>query len=190
MSVSPLARVLQVPIAPVVSSVGRYSIGLDMRTTGSLVPGSVGWPAARRVIYVPLYLPIGATIVQWWWLNGGAVAGDVDVGLFTSENGLPGTKLSSSGTTTPTPISVVQAVTLGTPYSVPPGSYFLAAFATSGSFGMMRSAFNTFTTMHKAFGMCIETLGAGTALPTTATPVTVGTQNYLPVFGFATVPVI
>lgn len=75
----------------VVDSLGTF--GAVPAINGSMASGI--FPAANRVIYIPFRLPQPLVVQQLYCINGSAVSGNVDVGVYT----LDGTKILSSGST-------------------------------------------------------------------------------------------
>jgi hypothetical protein len=175
------------PAPPVISTVSQYCVGIEHRVSSSSVLASATWPAARRVIYVPMHIPWPIVVRQLFWVNGTAVSGTVDCGIYTSVAGLPVTQLTH-GTATQTGTSALQASDI-TDYYLAPGSYFLALMIDNATATTARMTGGLGTTTWKAMGLTNETPGAGSALPGTATPVTLA-SNVMPLFGLTTVALI
>lgn len=135
-------------------------------------PASAVWPTANRAIYVPLILPFAYPVKRAFWMNGTAVAGNVDLGIFNADTAA---KLFSTGATAQAGTSVAQYVAVD--WLIPPGEYYLALSLSSGSGTTLRS---TGITTQNILGYLQE--GSAHPLPTSMTPVAI-TVAYVPVFG-------
>ena len=178
------------PAPPVITPFSPLCVGLEHRASSSGVVANTAWPAARRIFYVPMYLPMPIVVRRLFWVNGATVSGNVDVGIYSAVDGLPATRLTNTGAsgTAMSGASVLQSVDI-TDIALGPGSYFLAMMVDNATATMWRSVGGAGATSFKSWGICGETPGSGSALPTTATPVTLA-SNYLPLFGLTTVALI
>lgn len=136
-----------------------------------LGPSSSGsWPAANRALYLPIFLPVGATLARFFEVNNSAT-NNVDVGIYTDA----GVKITTTGSV---------ARTLGCQYlnvtdvQLGPGKYYLgmASDATSNFFQIGPSVGHL-----RVAGVLQE--AAAFPLPATMTGATVASA-YLPIFGF------
>jgi hypothetical protein len=164
----------------IISTMHAWVIGLDHRMTAGSVAAAAAWPAARRVVYIPLYAPRSFTVTKIVWLNG-VPSGNGDFGIYSAVDGLPVTKLLASGSTALTGSNVVQESDV-TDTAFGSGEYFLAALVDNATHTHWRCTGSTGTTGLRFLEMCQETLGAGSTLPTTATPIAI-TSNFVPLFG-------
>jgi hypothetical protein len=159
-------------------SYSSYQEGFRYHTQGSVVGtltthASGTWPAANRIIYVPAHFEQPLVVTTIWWLNGSAVAGTIDGGIYTES----GTKLGAAGSMTQTGTLVFQTVSVS--FTVPRGVHYLALVASSASATMIRVASGVAADW-LVWGALQE---AGTVpLPATAT-FAANTTQYLPCFG-------
>jgi hypothetical protein len=173
-----------VPPPPVVSSLGHYGHGVFLTCIAASAPASAVWATAKRVIYIPIFLPFPVTTTSFWWMNGVTVGTDsFDCGIYSAVGGLPVTKLASSGSTLSAGASVVQSVAVAV--SLGAGSYFLAISCSGTTATLYQVSGGVAFPDLKTTGICEEITGSF-GLPTTATPVVVS-QNRTPLCGFATV---
>ncbi len=166
---------------PVISSVSFEAVGLPLVAVGGPTPfGSASWPAANLIIYVPFALKANYLCRQVWWANGTAVSGTIHVGVLSVGGTffVDGSAAQSGG-------SVAQAVTLGTPVLLTPGSYYMALTSSSSSSTFMRA--DPGTTICQFAGVA-QQAGSG-GFPATATLASLA-SNYVPVFGIASASVI
>lgn len=107
--------------------------------------GTNTWPSANQAFFVPIVVPRSLTVVKMFWVNGAAVSGNVDTGIYD----VAGNRLVSIGTTAQAGTSAIQIVDT-TDLALAPGRYYLAlacdnttaTFARSGTPGatMIRAA--------------------------------------------------
>jgi hypothetical protein len=122
---------------------------------------STAWPSANLAIYVPVRVPRPCIVKKLALANGAGVAGNFDIGIYTSA----GSRLVSTGSTAQTGVSTEQVVaTTDTLLSV--GLYYLATCLSSVSGFVM--AIPLTAPLVAAHGVLTEALGSVT-LPATAT---------------------
>lgn len=154
---------------------GTYMDTLDAITIDATADVSTGvYPAINTSYYFPIVLDYAFEAKRVWWVNGGtSVAGNFDVGIYTSD----GTKLVSSGSTARSGTNTVQFADI-TDTILAPGRYYLGCSSDSvtGQFWRL---------------VCPNVFYADTAgikeeatfpLPTTATMTTATATTY-PVIG-------
>jgi hypothetical protein len=142
----------------------------------SLGVGTGTWPTANLAIFLPLSLPSPFRVLSGWWINGGTVAGNVDVGVY----GLDGSLIVSAGSTAQSGTNVPQSATLAETL-LSPGAYYLAMSASSTSAIFQR---HSYTNGQQAYG----TLQAASQLPLATLPTFATPANsYQPIFGIASV---
>jgi hypothetical protein len=91
-------------------------------------PASQNFVTANLAVFIPFWVPEPVVITKMGWGNGAAVAGNIDVGIYSEA----GTRLVSSGTTAQSGTTVMQIVNV-TDTTLPRGRYYLAmASDTSG----------------------------------------------------------
>lgn len=166
----------------VISSYSYESLGVPLAArvhAGGSAPSSSTWPSANLALGVPLNLDRDYTITTLWWANGAAVAGNVDVGIYT----LSGARLTSSGSIAQAGTNVVQPFALGTPLTVPAGAYmmFLACSSTTSQFWRHGT-----TAVRNAKMLGMVQLSGAIPLPAQAT-FTATASTYLPLFGITRV---
>ncbi len=161
----------------VISTWSQESTGVQQRALGgTTASGSSTWSPAFSATFVPFIISTNYTVQKVWWYNGSAVAGNVDVGVYTAD--ATPTRLFSIGSTAATPINTVQSVAI-TPYTLTPGSYYLAMNASSATMAVWRMGLAT--VLRAMTGIGEQAVGAVT-LPATATLVTTATA-FAPLFG-------
>jgi hypothetical protein len=155
------------------------SLGPQVRAAGYGVAASNNYPAVGMVIYVPFWVPEATTFTKMFWINGTAVAGNIDVGIY----GTDGTRLTSIGTTAQATISVAQSVDI-TDVTVARGTYYMAI--VSDTSGITQKVFGSTAAaaMAQAFGL-LQQASVTLPLSTGASPATfaVYTTAFLPLFG-------
>ena len=159
-------------------SIGQYlgSIGLTWSSSASAV-----WPVANTAYFIPFRLSEPVTVTLLWWLNGTAVAGNVDCGLYDAA----GTRIVSAGSTAQAGTSAIQSVNI-TDTLIGPGTFFMALALDDATTATIRRFAPGNASFLKACG-CAEQATAF-ALPATATFATYG-PNFLPIFGMTLAPI-
>lgn len=167
-----------VPEGAVVSSGDSFEYLQSGIAVNAGSPASTVWSGAAVGIFVPIRLTQRRTYVRAWWSNGTAVAGNIDLGVYTI-SGATGTKLQSTGATLQAGASTLQTVTIS--WTFDPGLYYLAISSSDAT---------TATTFRSsAAAVYARNTGcfqAATQSPL-ATPVTVVAyaQTGMPFFGLA-----
>jgi hypothetical protein len=147
------------------------------------VAASALYPTAALGLFVPVRLTQRRTFVRAWWLNGTAVAGNADLGVYTI-SGTTATRLQSVGATAQAGVSAMQTVTIS--WSLDPGLYYLAfshSEAVTGTYwrGIVSAV----------IGRTCGLYQAATQSPLAASVTVVAwVGNYLPYFGLAEQAVI
>lgn len=159
------------------------SIGVELLSDAGGVVASAAVFAVTTAIYIPWYLSYSCTVSRVDWSNGATASGNVDCGVYDSANGIPTTKLVSSGAQVQTGVNANQGFDV-TDTLLQPGLKFLALYWTSGTATFLRTTINP-AQMMKFFGVCMESVA--TALPGTATPVVV-TNGFIPYFSVTVLP--
>jgi hypothetical protein len=104
----------------------RWGIGtLGARLNAIASPGSGQAWSANAAIYVPLLLDWPYNARRMFWVNGAAVGGNSDVGLYT----LGGARLWSAGSTACSGGSAPQYTTVTPDIVLQPGQPYFMAFA-------------------------------------------------------------
>lgn len=162
------------------TSLGATGGGGPFGVRGSLA--SAVWPVANTAFYVPFSIDAPYLVKTVFWANGAAVAGNVDVGVYTADMAA---LLFNAGSTVQATTGVPQAVALGTPVLLEPGSYQMAMSASSHSAAFLAASNSAAgATPLQALG-CSNQAAAGVPLPAAATPATPTFVSYAPLFGFS-----
>jgi hypothetical protein len=135
---------------------------------------TAAWPSSNRAIYIALALPFAYPVKRAWWVNGGTVTGQADVGIFDAQSGV---KLFSTGATAQSGTNASQYVTVD--WLVQPGSYYLG-MSLSNTAGIFSAAPGGQTSYMRLSG-CLQEASAH-PLPSTMTPAAI-TSIYWPLFG-------
>lgn len=163
-----------------VTSIGRYSsVGnIILVTAGAnFSVAFTSWPSANLAIYVPIQIPCRFTVARFMSANGNVVAGNLNMGLYSTSGKL----LCSTGAIAQAGTNVVQYIGI-TNQSFPMGDYFMALLASSTSARLNGASINTQYFGREA-GLLQEAVGSST-LPATMTPA-VYAQAAVPAFGFS-----
>src|SRR5689334_23396390 len=82
------------------------SLGPHLPSIAGLSVGSAVWPTANLAIYCPFRIGTSRLARKLYWVNGAAVSGNVDCGIYD----VAGRKLVSAGSTAQTGTTAVQSV--------------------------------------------------------------------------------
>ena len=104
------------------------SLGVPLIATGQ-APSSQNFVTANLAVFIPFAVPEPCVLTRLFWMNGAAVAGNLDAGVYDTA----GTRLVSTGTTGQLNTSQVQSVDVADTV-LARGVYYLAlASDTSGA---------------------------------------------------------
>ena len=125
--------------------------------------------ASNAAVFVPLYIERPGIITKLWTQNGGTAAGNIDIGLYSCVDGLPATRLVSSGSTAQAGTNVLQEFNI-TDYPVSGSTVLFLGMASDSSSttivsGSLGAAFV------RAIGLARQ--ASAFPLPATATPTVV-----------------
>jgi hypothetical protein len=151
-----------------------------MTAQGAAVAASAVYPTASLAIFVPFRLDQPRTYVKAWWQNGAAVAGNVDVGIYTL-SGSTMTRVVASVAEAQATINVLQVAASFASTTIGPGLYYMAMSATSATAQFQRAAPNA-AVATRILG--IYQAATSSPLPSTATAVA-ATNAYVPLFGLS-----
>lgn len=152
-----------VPHHLVLSSFDMEAAGVVPGISVSAPSGATNWPANNRIIYIPCRVRAPFSIVRFFWINGTAVGGNVQAGIYS----VSGALLSSCPSTGQAVTNGSQGVApTGGDYTVTPGVYYLAITLSTTAGRIWRLA--PVAQSLKAYGLYDETPGVF-GLPTTAT---------------------
>lgn len=155
------------------STSGPESVGHEALSV-SAAHTSVAWPAANRALLVPLYITEPSTVVKLWWMNGAAVSGNVDIGIYRVSDL---SRIVSSGSTAQAGTSALQEVDI-TDTPLAPGTYYLGLACDNTTATFIR-LFNDLRWC-RAFGVVQQT--SAFPLPATAVPEACASA-YVPLMG-------
>lgn len=152
---------------PTLSTIGPWSLeavgsGLCLSLSDLTSATSSRTPTFNRATFYPFSISLPLTIKLFWLVNGSAVAGNVDLGVYT----LDGVKLVSTGAVAQSGTTAIQTLTLGTPYRLNAGSYMMGL---SGSSGSARFAGIAITTALAPYGLGYAQVASAHPLPATVT---------------------
>jgi hypothetical protein len=160
-----------------IGPLSSQSIGTAIWNMGQVTistPGAAAWPTASMVLYTPFWVPESVTINRLLWVNG-AVAGNVDVGVYAED----GTLLVSAGSTAISGANVIQSVDV-TDTGLRRGRYYTAMVADTVT-TLTIGCYNPAAGICQAVGM-LQQASVTLPLSTNASPATFAkyTQAYIP----------
>lgn len=150
----------------------------NLQLVGGQGDTSSGTATGSRIYYIPLHIDAVFQVNALYVVNGAAVSGNIDIGLYTANFN----KVVSTG-------SIAQAGTNGpqlqtvTSTSIPAGLYYYAVVADNGVSTFFRLALTT-ATGNRGFACALQ--NATFPLPASGTPATIDGTNFDYVFGGAT----
>lgn len=165
-------------LPPVISTFSKYGVGMEYAFNASNVvqAATAVWPSANLGIFVPITLPSYFRCTHMFAANGNAVAGNIDLGIYTPDL----VQLAHVGSTAQSGTSALQIIALGTEMILSPGTYYLALSCSSTSARFLTGipGFLNLALM----GVC----QAASQVPLTANPtIATAANKYLPVFGIS-----
>ena len=131
------------------------------------------YPAANDAIFVPFTVHQSVLIKRLFSMNGSAVSGNIDMGIYTAD----GARMTSIGSTAQSGTNQPQFFDI-TDLLIGPGLYYLAVALDNTTGTLFRS--NPTVTRLQTLGMAKQ--ASAFALPSTATFASV-TAAYLPLMG-------
>lgn len=154
-------------------------IGTDLRNlNGSNGAASGNYPAANVAIFLPFGIADPMTVVKLWVLNGTAVAGNVDMGIFLPD----GTMVVGKGSTAQAGISIQQELDI-TDTRLDPGRYYLGL--TSDTSGATQKVFS-WTIPVSGFGSACGVLQAAQGPALASVTFATFAQLNIPYMGLST----
>jgi hypothetical protein len=140
--------------------------------------GSSTWIAANRALFIPFVITKPTLIKQLFVLNGAAVSGNIDVGIYDAA----GTKIVSSGSTAQAGTTVIQSFDV-TDTMLAPGQYYFAVALDNSTGTLLRVTVGGSGYRQQELGMAQQSTAF--PLPATATFATIA-SDYIPVVGLTT----
>lgn len=107
------------PVPEIISTYSKEAVGVeigDLVATGA-TPSDLTWPAANRVIWVPIRLQFSFTVARFFVVNAGTVAGNLDLAVVNAAGTLQGTTAGATA----------QAGTYAVQLAAPSGGNFTLA---------------------------------------------------------------
>lgn len=164
---------------PPTATITPYS--LESMFIGLATPGSAIWPAANRAYFVPFKIYTPVTMVKMFVMNGVAVSGNFDIGIYDEAF----TRLVSSGSTAQSGTTTLQVVDI-TDTLLGVGLFYMALVFDNNTAQVNRRNGPGFASL-KGFGQFQQSTAF--PLPTPATPASL-TTSFLPLFGCTTEPIL
>ena len=149
----------------------------DAARCGRFTGTTAVWLTANLAVLMPFIVETPCTVTQFWWYNGTAVSGNVDIGLFS----WAGSRLVSAGATVQAGTSTIQVVNT-TDTAIGPGDYYLGMVMDNITGNVFRSQ----PTNHVLMSCGVQQMATAYPLPATVTfanPV----NSWVPVCGACTV---
>jgi hypothetical protein len=168
-----------------ISPWSAQSLGVPLVALGLGAPGSQNFVTANLAVFIPFGVPEPVVITKMGWVNGAAVAGNIDCGIYNEA----GTRLVSAGSTAQSGTSVLQIVDVGDT-TLARGLYYLALAADTGGATQRVFAVLPAAVMPQSLGLLQQ--AAGFPLNTNANPATFAkyTSAFIPMvmaLGYRTV---
>lgn len=152
-------------------------LGIEL-FANQLTTNSTAWPLANRGIMVPMYLDAPATVQKLFLVNGTAVSGNVDLGIYDwSYNRL--CRITGGAGAAQAGVSNIQLFTPDTVLSLQPGRYRFAVSADN----ITSTVAATGHSIRQMRYMGMSQMASALALPATWTPVNPASQ-VIPLAGF------
>lgn len=165
---------------PMVLSWIHYRTFFDASCATGQSGASSTFALANAVYLAPVRLTDTRTYTTAWWINGAAVAGNVDVGVWTV-SGTTATRVAASTAVAQSGISSFQPTTFPTT-TLTPGLYYLGIGCSSTTAAFWRGAFGA-TPVLRALGV-YQMTGEHPQTASPGTVAAVATAN-LPIFGIS-----
>lgn len=170
--------------APVITSFGTQSLGALLAQSNanlSTLSMITTWPTANKAFIVPFRIRNVPWVARGAFvLNGSAVSGDVDVGIYDRR----GNRLVSTGATAQAGTSAAQRISL-TPTTLQPGLYWMALSVSNTTGRVARSG--AIPTQTGAF-VPLWIMTSAHPLPDPITFTAIDT-TFLPAFGLTTLTI-
>lgn len=166
-----------------ITPMSKESLGHVGRVQSSVILASTTWPANNRAILVPFRIRIPLTVASLFVLNGAAVSGNFDIGIYDDGNGSNTVnRLTSLGSTAQAGTSVIQqaakAITLAS------GNYYMAMVMDNTTGAVLAKVPGGSTAAVLAGFGCAQAALGSVVLPATITLATMASA-LLPAFGLS-----
>ncbi len=173
------APLLQPPGAVMVGTWSPNALGIQL-TAAVLTVATANWIAANVAVFVPFSVIEPTLVTKVWWANGSAVAGNIDVGIFSTA----GNVLTSAGSTAQAGINAVQAVDVAD-VTLARGDYYLGMVSDTSGITQKVSAASPAAGISQSLGL-LEQAAVTLPFSTGANPATFAkyTRAFVPLVGF------
>lgn len=159
-------------------SISKEAIGYSVSLSA---PSSAVWPTANKAFYAPFYLWRDVSVSKMFLLNGSAVSGNLEMGIYSTS----GVRLATTGSVAQAGTNSCQRVNLQATINLGMGQYFMALVINNGTGAVMRKSVASPPLMNM-FGYFQQTTAF--PLPATATFASF-TAGSVFVFGIKTINV-
>lgn len=140
----------------------------------STAPSSAVWVSANRALFIPFSLYAPATAYSMVMMNGAAVSGNLDMGIYTED----GTRLASFGATAQVGLNRTQRFTFASPLNLAAGNYYMASVFNNATGQVFRRAWSA------NVGRIFAVYQQGTAFPLPARATfAINSSGFLPIMG-------
>lgn len=117
-----------------------FGVGGESRSyAATATPAAITW-VANTAVYIPFQVPWPYPVYRVWWMNGSTITStNVDCGIYSPGGDL----LYSTGSTAASGATSVQYVSVGTPFTLDAGRYYMAwtcSNTTSRGYGVAPTA--------------------------------------------------
>lgn len=165
------------PDPEIISSVtGWWGLGNQLKAYNAAIPVMVTNGAVNLALAVPFVVHGNYVVKRLWWLNGSAVAGNVDVGVYNSSF----VRLISTGATAQAGVDTLQSVDVADT-TIAAGQYFMAISASNTVTARFGGRAGGSVARLQAAGCSI--MAAGHPLPDPFVPEAVSSQSDVIIFG-------
>jgi hypothetical protein len=167
------------PMPPLVSSDSWHCLGTQIAAGASGPAASATYPTANMATYIPLLVTEDITVVKLWVLNGSAVSGNIDMGIYDSSF----VRKISIGSTAQAGISVMQEFNISDTL-LEAGQYYIA-LAMDNTTGAVFRYTDAVAAGQITQSWGVASQGSAFPLPATATLADISNAN-IPLCGIAT----
>ncbi len=146
---------------PPLSTITPWSMEAFGSATSASLPASATYPSANRALFIPFQTETPIVIPSMICVNGTAVSGNIDMGIYSVD----GRRLTSKGSTAQTGTSTLQRLTFTAPLSLGAGFYFMAFACDNTTATLLRRGL----TAQAARALGMFQMATAFVLPATAT---------------------
>lgn len=158
---------------PTIHTLSIESIG-EAQTANPGTVASVVWPAANTAILVPFHLEVPILVTLLLAVNGSAVSGNVDLGIYSAAF----KRIVSIGSTVQASTNDVQSFNIADTM-IGPGDFYLAAALDNATGTMIRTLLGSALSVRRTG---VVRMASAFPLPATITPAAM-IANFIPIIG-------